>query len=185
MSLKNKLKQISGSWHFLIVMLLIYLLLFVVRVDIFYSSLKFFYSTLLKIIHVLITVFVLMSLTNNLITPKVVKKHLSKKGTKKWIFIIVGGILSSGPIYVWYPFLADLKNKVVSYGLISCFLYNRSIKIPILPIAVFYFGWAYVLVLSCVMIFMSIFQGIIIDRFMEEPPQKQPKKNPSGAGAGI
>jgi len=64
---------------------------------------------------------------------------LREKGIKKWIFVIIGGVLSTGAIYMWYPFLADLKDKGLNYGLISCFLYNRAIKIPLLPLMVFYF----------------------------------------------
>lgn len=166
MNIKNKSKQISGSWYFLIIILLIYLGLFIFKQDIFSSSIIFFYNIILKIIPVFIFVFVLMSLTNYFITPKFVMKHLVKKGVKKWFFIIIGGILSTGPIYMWYPLLADLKNKGLNYGLIACFLYNRAIKIPLLPIAIFYFGWKYILVLSFVTVFMSVIQGILINKLM-------------------
>ena len=167
MDIKNKLKQISGSWYFLITILLIYLLLFIFRKDLFSSSMNFFYNILLKIIPIFILVFVLMSLSNYFITPKFVMKHLREKGIKKWFFTIIGGILSTGPIYMWYPLLADLKNKGLNYGLIACFLYNRAIKIPLLPIAIFYFGWKYILILSSVMIIASIIQGILINKLME------------------
>ena len=167
MSLKSKLRQISGSWYFLIIVLFPYLGLFIFRQQIFYACIRFFYNILLKIIPVFIFVFVLMTLTNYFITPQFVMKHLREKGIKKWLFIIIGGILSTGPIYMWYPLLADLKDKGLSYGLIACFLYNRAIKIPLLPIAIFYFGWAYILVLSIVMILMSVIQGMFIDKFME------------------
>jgi len=167
MDIKNKLKQISGSWYFLIGILLIYLIMFFIKQDLFSLSIIFFYNILLKIIPVFILVFVLMSLTNYFITPKFVMKHLGGKGIKKWFFTIIGGILSTGPIYMWYPLLADLKNKGLSYGLIACFLYNRAIKIPLLPIAIFYFGWQYILVLSFVMIFVSVIQGILINKLME------------------
>jgi uncharacterized membrane protein YraQ (UPF0718 family) len=167
MDIKNRLKQISGSWYFLIGMLIIYLILFFIKQDLFFLSIIFFYDILLKIIPVFILVFLLMSLTNYFITQKFVIKHLGGKGIKKWFFIIVGGILSTGPIYMWYPLLADLKNKGLSYGLIACFLYNRAIKIPLLPIAIFYFGWQYILVLSIAMIFVSVLQGMLINKLME------------------
>lgn len=167
MDIKNKLKKISGSWYFLIGMLIIYLTLFFIKKDLFSLSISFFYNILLKIIPIFILVFLLMSLTNYFITPKFVMRHLGGKGIKKWFFIIIGGILSTGPIYMWYPFLADLKNKNLSYGLIACFLYNRAIKIPLLPIAIFYFGWQYILVLSIVMIFVSVLQGMLINKLMD------------------
>jgi len=167
MNIKNKLKQISGAWYFLIGMLIVYLFLFLIRQDLFSSSINFFYNILLKIIPVFILVFILMAITNYFITPKFIMKHLKERGIKKWFFVIVGGILSTGPIYMWYPLLADLKNKGLNYGLIACFLYNRAIKIPLLPIAVFYFGWKYIIILSFVMIFVSVIQGILINKLME------------------
>lgn len=167
MDIKNRLKQISGSWYFLISILIIYLILFLIKPNLFFSSISFFYDILLKIIPVFILVFVLMSLTNYFISPKFIMKHLGEKGIKKWFFIIIGGILSTGPIYMWYPLLADLKEKGLNYGLIACFLYNRAIKIPLLPIAIFYFSWQYLLILSFIMIFMSVIQGIFINKLME------------------
>ncbi len=167
MKIKNKLKQISGSWYFLIIIILIYFLLFIFKQDLFSSSTNFFYNIFLKIIPIFILVFVLMALTNYFVTPKIIMKHLKEKGIKKWFFIILGGILSTGPIYMWYPLLADLKNKGLSYGLIACFLYNRAIKIPLLPIAFFYFGWKYIIILSFVMIIISVIQGMVINKLLE------------------
>ncbi len=167
MNIKNKLKQISGSWYFLIIILLIYFGLFIFRQDLFSSGINFFYKILLKIIPVFILVFVLMSLTNYFVTPKFVAKHLAEKGIRKWFYVIVGGILSTGPIYMWYPLLAELQKKGLSYGLIACFLYNRAIKIPLLPLMMFYFNWNYVLVLFLVMVCVSIFQGVLINKLME------------------
>jgi len=167
MSIKNKFKQISGSWYFLIGISIVYLILFFIRQDLFSSSINFFYNIILKIIPVFILVFILMTITNYFITPKFVIKHLKGKGIKKWFFVIIGGILSTGPIYMWYPFLADLKKKGLNYGLIACFLYNRAIKIPLLPLAIIYLTWQYIFVLSFVMIFVSIIQGIIINKLME------------------
>ncbi|MBA7709319.1 hypothetical protein ES703_118233 [subsurface metagenome] len=165
--MKNKLKQISKSWYFLLIVILSYLFLFIFKQNLFFSSLNFFYNVLLKIIPIFILVFILMSITNYFITPKFVLKHLKEKRIKKWFFVIIGGILSTGPIYMWYPLLADLKSKGLSYGLIACFLYNRAIKIPLLPIAIFYFGWKYIIVLSLIMIFMSVVQGVMINKSME------------------
>jgi len=164
--MKNKLKQISKSWYFLLIIILAYLFLFIFKQNLFFSSLNLFYNILLKIIPIFILVFILMSITNYFVTPKFVLKHLKERKIKKWFFVVVGGILSTGPIYMWYPLLADLKNKGLSYGLIACFLYNRAIKIPLLPIAILYFGWKYILVLSLIIIFMSVIQGIIINKSM-------------------
>jgi len=175
MNLKNKINKISGTWYFLIIVILIYLILFILKQDLFLQSLNFFYKIILKIIPVFVIVFILMALSNYFITPKFIIKHLKEKGIKKWFFVIIGGILSSGPIYMWYPLLGDLKNKGLKPGLIACFLYNRAIKVPLLPIAIFYFGLKYVLILSLVMIFISILQGILLNKLMEVAPRGVPQ----------
>ena len=162
-----KLKNISKSWYFLIIILIAYAFLLIFNKSQFYSAMSFFKNILLKIIPIFILIFLLTILSNYFITPKFIMKHLGGKGIKKWFYVIIGGILSSGPIYMWYPLLANLKEKGLNYGLIACFLYNRAIKIPLLPLAIFYFNWKLILVLSFVMIFMSIIQGILIDKAME------------------
>lgn len=162
-----KIKKIPNSWYFLIMVLIVYIFLLIFNKSQFYSAISFFGNILLKIIPIMLFVFVLMILSNYFITPEFIIKHTREKGIKKWFYIIIGGILSAGPIYMWYPLLADLRDKGLSYGLIACFLYNRAIKLPLLPLAILYFGWKYVIVLGFVMIIMSIIQGILIDKVME------------------
>jgi len=175
MKLKDKLKSVSRSWYFLIIVVLIYLSFFIFKKIIFYQSLSFAYNIFLKVIPIFILIFVLMALTNYFVTPKFVIKHFKKRGIKKWFFAIIGGVLSTGPIYMWYPLLADLKDKGLHYGLIACFLYNRAIKIPLIPIAIFYFNWKYILILSFVMILISFIQGILINKLMGIAPLGVPQ----------
>ncbi len=165
--MKEKIKSISASEYFLVSMFFIYLVLYFFNPGQFFLSLKFFYNLLLKVIPIFILVFVLMSLVNYFITPQFIMKHLGERGIKKWFFVIIGGILSTGPIYMWYPLLADLKEKGLTYGLIACFLYNRAIKIPLIPLMILYFSWIYVFVLLWVMVFVSVIQGILMDKLMK------------------
>ena len=162
-----KIRKISGKWCFLLFIILIYLFLLFFKLDSFISSLLFFLNILKKIIPVLIAVFVLMSLANYFFTPKIISKYFKKKGIKKWFFIIIGGILSTGALYIWYPLLAELKDKGLSYGLIACFLYNKAIKIPMIPLMIFYFSLKYVLILCFILILASVVQGLIINKFFE------------------
>ena len=167
MKFKDKLKQLPGSWYFLGIIVIIYVLFSIFNQGIYLNSLNFFSQIIYKIIPIFILVFVLMSLSNYFVTPQFVIKHLKEKGIKKWFFVIIGGILSSGPVYMWYPLLADLKHKGLSYGLMACFLYNRAIKIPLIPLAIIYFSWKYILILTFVMILISVIQGMLINKIME------------------
>jgi uncharacterized membrane protein YraQ (UPF0718 family) len=105
-----------------------------------------------------------MAISDYYIKPPFILKHLTDRGSKKWFFVVIGGILSSGPIYMWYPLLADFKKKGLSDGLIACFLYNRAIKIPLIPIAISYFNYKYIIILCITMILASIIQGLIINK---------------------
>ncbi|NIA03751.1 MAG: hypothetical protein GWP09_00180 [Nitrospiraceae bacterium] len=147
-------------------MIAVYFVVFLYNGALFNRSMIFFYHILLKIIPVFVFVYVLMVLTDYYVTPQFVIKHLSGRGLKKWIYVVLGGMVSSGPIYMWYPLLAELRDKGLSYRLITCFLYNRAIKIALIPLAIFYFGWVYVLVLTLVMIFISIVQGFFMEWVM-------------------
>ena len=167
MKFKEKLKQLPKSWCFVLIMILVYLMISICNPETYLASLDFFNKIILEVIPILILIFILMTLSNYFITPEFIIKHLKEKGLKKWFFVIIGGILSSGPIYMWYPLLADLRNKGLNYGLIACFLYNRAIKIPLLPLAIIYFSWQYIIILTVVMVFISIIQGVLINKIIE------------------
>lgn len=167
MKFKEKIKKIPGPWLFLVLIMLVYFLFSLFNKEIYLDSLNLFGEIILKIIPIFILVFVLMSIFNYFITPGIVKRHLKERGVKKWFFVILGGILSSGPIYMWYPLLADLRNKGLNYGLIACFLYNRAIKLPLIPLAIVYFSWQYILILLIVMIFASVIQGILLNKLID------------------
>ncbi len=165
--MKNKQKKKKPfGWIFLGIIVIAYALLAILKTELFISSISIFYNLLKQVIPVFIVVYLLMTLTNYFITSNFVKKHLNERGIKKWFFAIIGGILSSGPIYIWYPWLRELRKKGVSNGLIACFLYNRAIKIALLPLAIFYFGVKFVVILTIVMVFFSVIEGVLMDKLL-------------------
>ena len=108
-----------------------------------------------------------MAIINYFVSPQKLVRYIGKSaGIKRWIIAIITGIISTGPIYLWYPLLSELKKQGVSNGFIATFLYNRAIKIPLIPLMIFYFGLAYVIVLTIVMIIISIVQGLIVEKFI-------------------
>jgi len=165
---KTTLKTVPKAWYFVLLTLIPYIYLFITNTQNYNKTIKVLTNLTIKIIPIFILIFVLMAITNYFITTKFILKHFTGKGIKKWIFTIIGGILSSGPIYMWYPLLANLRKKGVSNGLIACFLYNRSVKIPLLPLMILYFGWKYIIILTIIMIIASIIQGIIIDKLLTQ-----------------
>jgi len=162
----KRLKQKNVSWYFLLVVILVYIILAFVNYDLFSSSLRFFLSLIIKIVPIFIIIVILMVIANHFITPPMITKYFKAPGIRKWLFVVIGGILSTGPVYMWYPLLAQLREKGVNSGFIAAFLYSRAIKIPLWPIIIFYFSAKYVITLTIVMIAFSIAQGIVVSRVL-------------------
>ncbi len=118
-----------------------------------------------KVAGIIILIILLIFLTNAFVDRKRIRKWFEQgKGMKGWIIAIIGGIISSGPIYMWYPLLADLKERGLRYRYIACFLYNRAVKIPLLPLLIYYFGLPIAILLSIYMIIFSILNGLIVEK---------------------
>ncbi len=163
-----KKKKGYGRWWFLLGVILIYLVVGLIKFDLVTVSLEFFLLIIKKIIPVFVLVFVLMVLIDYFISPKKLIKYFGKKaGAKGWVISIVSGLISTGPMYMWYPLLNQMKKKGVKNRFVVTFLYNRAIKLPLLPLLIFYFGWAYTIVLTLVMMVASILQGMMVEKILE------------------
>ena len=107
-----------------------------------------------------------MALFNSFIDEKAISKYLGEEsGTKGWLLALVGGILSHGPGYVWYPLLQNLREQGAKDGLIIAFVYVRAIKLPWLPLMVTYFGLSFTLVYTFYVVLGAYVQGMIADKF--------------------
>ena len=138
---KNK-----GKWVFLMAVAVLYLIVAVMDFALFKDALFHFTSLVQKIAPIIVFVFMLMFISNFYFDPKKIRKFVGKDaGAKGWIASIVGGILSVGPIYLWYPFISDLRKEGMKDRFIAAFFYSRAIKLPMLPIMIFYFGLSIIL----------------------------------------
>ena len=127
-------------------------------------ALEAFAGILRQIIPVLVLVFTLMFLIDLFVKPKAIAKHLgSESGAKGWILAIVAGIIATGPIYVWYSMLADFRKKGMRTALAGVFLYTRAVKLPLLPLMVYYFGGLYTAILSTYLIIFSVACGLVCE----------------------
>ena len=170
---KKSNKNSYFSFSFLILVIALYIVLFFLKSDKIKASLDASWNIFVSIIPVLILVVFIMGVSNYFLKPKKVSKYLGKEsGVKGWFISALFGIVSHGPIYVWYPFLKDLRQHGMRSGLVAVFLYNRAIKIPLLPVMIFYFGVFFAVILCIYMIIASIVQGKIIEvieaRYVEE-----------------
>ena len=94
------------------------------------------------------------------VEPRKLTAFLSElAGWKLMLGSITAGIISMGPIYMWYPLLARLKKKGLKSRYIAAFLYARAVKLPLLPVFAFYFGWPFALAFSAVVACSAVVVG--------------------------
>lgn len=151
---------------FPIIILVIYAILFVISPDKAGLAIESSGNVFLSMIIPLSLVFLIMLLINLFLKPAAVAKFLGKgSGIKGIVLSAAAGIISTGPIYAWYPLLKDLKEKGAGESLIAIFLYNRAVKPFLLPVMISYFGWVYVVILTIIMVIASVIVGFSVSIF--------------------
>lgn len=166
----NKKKPASrGSLYFLSAVGGLYVVLSLFDLSTTMNSLNSAVKLFLRILPVLALVIFFMAVMRYFIKPKMVSKYVGRgAGIKGWLLAIVTGLLSHGPIYVWYPLLKELKEQGMSNGLVAVFLYNRAVKIPLLPMMVACFGLKIVVILLLYMFAASLIQGAVVNMIVED-----------------
>lgn len=110
-------------------------------------------------------VFCFMAALNLFLTPPQFEKFTQNgSGVKQTLFAAIVGILSSGPIFAWYPILKELKDRGAAPSLIAVFLVNRAVKLPLLPMMISLFGWPFVLLLTLLTVAGSFCVGFCMNR---------------------
>ena len=145
-------------------MLVIYGILFAVMPERASLALKSSGNIFLNMLVPLCFVFVLMILLNLFLKPAQIARFLGKgAGIKGILLPAAAGIISTGPIYVWYPLLRNLREKGAGNSPIAIFLYNRAVKPFLLPVMIAYFGWVYVVILTILTVLGSIVIGYALN----------------------
>ena len=162
----KKFSSFSGKGSgFLLVVILLYGLVAYSDVELARRTAKTFINILVKILPVLGLVFLLIFVSNLVLSPKKVKTFVGAgSGLKGWVLAIFSGILSTGPVYPWYALLADLGRQGMKRSLIAVFLYSRAVKLPLIPLLIHYFSFSYTLVLSLYLIVFSVVTGLLMER---------------------
>jgi len=161
---KKTSKKASNPLKFLLAMVMFYGVLLVFFPSLFGHAFREFLKIFLRIIPLLFLVFAVMLITNYFIRPDKIKRHLGKdSGWRGYLYATIAGILISGPPYLLYPLLADLKKHGAKNSLLAVFLYNRNVKIPFIPVMVYYFGLSFTVVLSLLIIIFSFLNGRLVE----------------------
>ena len=149
---------------FLFFVIIVYIIIFLFDNQNISLSLIKSYEVLLKLLPIFFVIIIITTLINYFLSPKSIMKHFGKdSGIKAWFFAIIGGIISHGPMYAWYPMLSEMRKNGLKDGLLATFMYTRSIKIPFIPIMIDYFGILFSILLFIYIILGGVLQGIIIE----------------------
>lgn len=164
----KRLATLGSGWNFFFAVVALYVISFFFFPGQFSSSLEMSQGLFLKLIPVFILVFFLLAIANFLIKPKLLADYMGHgSGLKGWVISILAGIISTGPIYMWYPLLNEMQKHGVRNGVISTFLYARAVKMPLFPILVLYFGIFYAILLFSAIIVAAPLQGLLTEKLME------------------
>ena len=113
-------------------------------------------------------VFLLMTGLNLFFKPSKLTNSLGRgTGIKPTLIAVLSGIISTGPIYAWYPLLKELREKGVRPSLLAVFLVNRAVKPLLLPVMVSFFGLVYVVFFTVLIISGSLGVGFIMGSVLE------------------
>lgn len=160
---EKRRKEIYRGLYFLGTVFFLYFLLFLFKPESIITAIKASIDMFIHISPAFVLIVLLMGIVNHFVKPKTVSKYVGKtSGIKGWLLAIGTGILSHGPIYAWYPLLRRLRDQGMKSSLIAVFIYNRSIKIPMLPVIIYYFGPAFVFILTIYLVIASIVQGYAV-----------------------
>ncbi|MEA2006903.1 MAG: permease [Patescibacteria group bacterium] len=158
-----KKQKIGGGTKFLMAVLILYAVMALSNFQFASEAFLSFLHMLVRIIPILMVVFFVMMGINLYFIPERVKKYLGHgSGLSGWLYAIIFGILISAPPYIFFPLLGRLKERGMKNSLIAVILYNRNVKIPFLPVMVFYFGLSFTVAVSVFIIFFSILNGLLL-----------------------
>ncbi len=154
---------------FFTAIVILYIILFFINSNNAVTALQTSALVIIKLLPIFLVVILLMAIINFFLKPEHIARHFGKdSGAKGWLYALLGGIISHGPMYVWYPMFEDMKQHGLKNSLIAVFFYSRAIKLPLLPLLIDYFGLIFTVVLSLYILIGAIVQGYAIERIEAE-----------------
>ncbi len=160
-------KLIDKFWVsniFLVVILGILWILTINNVNLWKNIFISFIWNLLTILPVLLIIYLLIFIFNLVIQNDKIKQYFEKWNYWSKLFIsVIWWIISAWPVYLWYPLLQKIKKNNLTNWHIASFIYARSIKIPLFPIMIIYFGIKYTIIFNIVILLFSFLIWLLVD----------------------
>ncbi len=161
--------------YFPVLMIVVYGIIFAFMPDRAFLALKSSGIIFSNIIIPLGLVFILMIALNLFLKPAYIASFLGKgAGIRGIILSMTAGIISTGPIYAWYPMLRELKEKGAGSSSLAVFMNSRAVKPFLLPIMISYFGCLYVAILTVFTITGSLVAGYLVGALAEKKIRHTP-----------
>ncbi len=158
----NKLKGV----RFLALVVLAYVILFMTNSQQAQQSLVRALGIITQILPIISVVVLINGLINWWLPAKKMALLFKEQGPKRgWGIAVIAGVLSHGPMYLWYPMLADLRKGGVTEGIIVTYFYARAVKLPLLPLMIDYFGVTFSTILVVYILIAALLQGLVMQRW--------------------
>ena len=152
---------------FLLVMCLAYGVAFAVTPQKAVVAFGSFVHSLISMLPVLILVFLVMFVGYIFLKPEMIHKYLGEdSGKRGWFAACIASIFFSGPTYILFPYLKELKAQGMRNSLIAVFLNNRNVQPAFVPVMIYYFGLRFALVFSFLVLAYALLSGLLIQHFV-------------------
>jgi len=153
-----------SGWIMLVLVGLLYLGTALMHPELLRPAISYSLDLFATLLPILAVVLFLMGLFDSLFDAKAIAGYLGQKsGLKGWGIALLGGVLSHGPGYVWYPMIQQMREHGARDGLVVAFFYARSVKLPWLPLMITYLGGWFTLFLTLYVLLASWLQGLIAE----------------------
>ena len=161
----------SGRWLFLVAVVLAWLLLALFQPDLLEPAWQRFLTLVSEMAPALLLVGVFLFIANLFSERPWIAQHMGQgAGLRGWFIALGAGVLAAGPPWPWYALAGQLMQRGVQPGLAAAFLYARTIKLPMLPLLIHYFGLGYSLVLLFWLLMLAVVVGLVMQRLMPHNP---------------
>jgi uncharacterized membrane protein YraQ (UPF0718 family) len=158
--------QPLGGWIFLGSALLAWAAVALVAPPQARETFTHFDGLLARVLPALAGVFLLLFVANVVMERPWIERQLGRKPSLgSWLFALAAGVLAVGSLYAWFALVGELKQKGLRPGLAAAFLYAFSVKLPLLPLLVHFFGLTYAIVLNVWLMVFAVLVGLLVDRF--------------------
>ena len=159
-----------GGWLFLAAVLSAWLATALLQPENLGPAFTLFKQLLGEVVPVLGLVFALLFLANLFAEKTWIERHLGPgRGTRAWLLALAAGVLAAGPPWPWYALAGQFMQRGVRPGVAATVLFARSLKLPLLPLLVHFFGLAFTLSLSLWLLVLAFLGGWAMQQISVAP----------------